>query len=161
MKKISEIEKKNENYSVTVDDVAAVIVATRFGTDVGEIEAGLPLLVRKGKQARYAYSDRERDSIMEEWGKSGITIQRYKGLGEMNADQLRDTVFQVADGNPFNESLRRVTVEDVHHANQLIGTLMGNSARQRRTWLLERWRDEDHAENGNGDDEDEVVADAD
>lgn len=118
-------------------------------------------LVRKGKQARYAYSDRERDSIVEEWGKSGITIQRYKGLGEMNADQLRDTVFHVTDGSPFNESLRRVTVEDVHHANQLIGTLMGNSARQRRSWLLERWRDEDHAENGNGDDEDEVVEDAD
>ncbi len=118
-------------------------------------------LLRKGKQARYAYSDRERDSILEEWGKTGVTIQRYKGLGEMNADQLRDTVFQVADGGPFNESLRRVTVEDVHHANQLIGTLMGNSARQRRTWLLERWREEDHAENGNGDDEDEVVENGD
>jgi DNA gyrase subunit B len=118
-------------------------------------------LLRKGKQARYAYSDRERDSILEEWGKSGVTIQRYKGLGEMNADQLRDTVFQVVDSGPFNESLRRVMVEDVHHANQLIGTLMGNSARQRRSWLMERWREEDHAENGNSDDEDEVVEDAD
>jgi DNA gyrase subunit B len=120
-------------------------------------------LLRKGKQARYAYSDRERDSILEEWGKGGVTIQRYKGLGEMNADQLRDTVFQVTNGGPFNESLRRVTVEDVHHANQLIGTLMGNSARQRRSWLLERWREEDHAENGSGEDEVEVevVGDAD
>jgi DNA gyrase subunit B len=115
-------------------------------------------LLRKGKQARYAYSDRERDAIMEQWGKSGVTIQRYKGLGEMNPEQLRETVFQVNEKGPFNESLRRVTVEDVHHANQLIGALMGRSARLRRTWLLERWREEDHAENG---DEDEVVEDAD
>jgi len=102
-------------------------------------------------------------SVTRSWnsGQERVTIQRYKGLGEMNADQLRDTVFQVADGGPFNESLRRVTVEDVHHANQLIGTLMGNSARQRRSWILERWREEEHAENGNGDDEDEVTEDAD
>ncbi|MBN1661795.1 MAG: DNA gyrase subunit B [Anaerolineae bacterium] len=110
-------------------------------------------LLQKGKQARYAYTDRERDAILEEWGRNGVTIQRYKGLGEMNPEQLRDTVFQVRDRGPFNESLRRVAVEDVHHANQLISTLMGKSARQRRTWLLERWREEDHAENGDDDDE--------
>jgi DNA gyrase subunit B len=116
-------------------------------------------LLRKGKQARYAYSDRERDAIFEEWGKNGITIQRYKGLGEMNPEQLRETVFDVGDKGPFNASLRRVTVEDVHHANQLIGTLMGRSARLRRTWLLERWREEESTENE--DDEEEVTEDAD
>jgi DNA gyrase subunit B len=116
-------------------------------------------LLRKGRQARYAYSDRERDAILEEWGKNGITIQRYKGLGEMNPEQLRETVFDVGDEGPFNASLRRVTVEDVHHANQLIGTLMGRSARLRRTWLLERWREEEHTENE--DDEEEVTEDAD
>jgi DNA gyrase/topoisomerase IV subunit B len=42
-------------------------------------------------------------------------------------------------------------VEDVHHANQLFATLMGRSARQRRTWLLERWREEESTENGDGD----------
>jgi DNA gyrase subunit B len=115
-------------------------------------------LLRKGKQARYVYSDRERDVILEQWGKSGIAIQRYKGLGEMNPEQLRETVFQVNENGPFNDSLRRVTVEDVHHANQLIATLMGRSARQRRSWLLERWREEEHAENG---DDEEVVEDAD
>jgi DNA gyrase/topoisomerase IV subunit B len=113
----------------------------------------------KGKQSRYAYSDRERDAILEQWGKSGVTIQRYKGLGEMNPEQLRDTVFSVNESGPFNESLRRVTVEDVHHANRLIGTLMGRSARLRRTWLMERWREEEHAENG--DEGDEVTGDAD
>ncbi len=101
-------------------------------------------LLRKGKQARYAYSDRERDAVLQQWGKSGVSIQRYKGLGEMNPGQLRETVFQVNENGPFNDSLRRVTVEDVHHANQLIATLMGRSAKQRRTWLMERWREEDH-----------------
>ena len=125
-------------------------------------------LLRKGRQARYAYSDRERDAILKKWGrpstarlsspKSGsgqgrVTIQRYKGLGEMNPEQLRETVFQVGDNGPFNDSLRRVTVEDVHHANQIISTLMGRSAQNRRTWLLERWSEEDNGENGNGEEE--------
>ena len=116
-------------------------------------------LLTKGKQTRYAYSDRERDVIVEQWGKTGIAVQRYKGLGEMNPEQLRETVFRINDGGPFNESLRLVTVEDVHHANQLIGTLMGRSARLRRTWLMERWREEEHAENG--DEGDEVTEDGD
>jgi DNA gyrase subunit B len=109
-------------------------------------------LLRKGRQARYAYSDRERDTILEGWksGQGNVTIQRYKGLGEMNPGQLRDTVFSVGDHGPFNDSLRRVTVEDVHHANILFSTLMGKSARNRREWLLERWRQEDHGANGNG-----------
>ncbi|MBU0492728.1 MAG: DNA topoisomerase IV subunit B [Chloroflexi bacterium] len=110
-------------------------------------------MLRKGKQTRYAYTDRERDAVLEQWGRNGVSIQRYKGLGEMNPEQLRETVFQIGDNGPFNESLHRVTVEDVHHANQLISTLMGRSAKDRRSWLLERWREED-AENGeNGDDE--------
>ena len=111
-------------------------------------------LLRKGQQARYAYSDRERDAILRQWGKAGVSIQRYKGLGEMNPGQLRETVFQVNESGPFNDSLRRVTVEDVHHANQLIATLMGRSARQRRSWLMERWREEDHSwQEDNGEDE--------
>jgi DNA gyrase subunit B len=118
-------------------------------------------LMRKGKQASYAYSERERDAILEEWGKDGVNIQRYKGLGEMNPEQLRETVFQVDESGPFNTSLRRVTVEDVHHANQIVGTLMGRSARNRRTWLLERWREEDHAENGDDDSDEEENGDTD
>jgi DNA gyrase subunit B len=126
--------------------------------EVGKLYVAVaPLyLMRKGKQAQYAYSDRERDAIVERWGRDGVSIQRYKGLGEMNPEQLRDTVFQVNDNGPFNTSLRRVTVEDVHHANQIIGTLMGRSARNRRSWLLERWREEDAPENGDGDEDEEV-----
>jgi DNA gyrase subunit B len=114
-------------------------------------------LIRKGNRQRYAYSDRERDAILDDWGRSGSSLQRYKGLGEMNPGQLRETVFQVGDHGPFNDSLRKVTVEDVHHANQLISTLMGRSAGQRRTWLLARWSEEEHGNNGdeggNGNDE--------
>ncbi|MBL7182894.1 MAG: DNA topoisomerase IV subunit B [Anaerolineae bacterium] len=110
-------------------------------------------LLRKGKQARYAYSDRERDAILEKWGQDRVTIQRYKGLGEMNPEQLRETVFQVGDNGPFNDNLRRVMVEDVHHANQIISTLMGKSAQNRRAWLLERWREEESGENGGGEEE--------
>ncbi len=115
-------------------------------------------LLRKGKQARYAYSDRERDALLEKWSRSSVTVQRYKGLGEMNPEQLRETVFQVGDDGPFNDNLRRVTVGDVHHANQIISTLMGKSARNRRGWLLERWREEETSENG---DEEEVTEDVD
>jgi len=118
-------------------------------------------MLRKGKQTRYVYSDRERDAILQEWGRKDVTIQRYKGLGEMNPEQLRETVFQLGDDGPFTDSLRRVTVEDVHHANQIIGTLMGRSARNRRGWLLERWREEESGENGDEEEEIEVTEDAD
>jgi DNA gyrase subunit B len=107
--------------------------------------------MRKGREARYTYSDRERDALLDQWGRSGVTIQRYKGLGEMNPGQLRETVFRTGDNGPFNDSLRRVTVADAHHANQLFSTLMGRSASNRRHWLLERWREEEHTDNGNGD----------
>ncbi len=117
-------------------------------------------LLSKGRQARYAYSDRERDVILDKWGKTGVTIQRYKGLGEMNPEQLRETVFRVDERGPFNDSLRRVMVEDVHHANQLFATLMGRSARLRRAWLLERWREEEHTEDGDEDEGGEVTDDS-
>ncbi len=107
--------------------------------------------LRKGRQSSYVYSDRERDAVLKSWGRNGVNIQRYKGLGEMNPGQLRETVFQISDNGPFNESLRRVTVEDVHHVNRLFGTLMGRSARNRRLWLLERWREEETVDNGDND----------
>jgi len=120
-------------------------------------------LLRKGKQSQYVYSDRERDAVLEKWGEKGVTTQRYKGLGEMNPEQLRETVFSVGDDGAFGSSLRRVTVEDVHHVNQIMGTLMGKSARSRRTWLLQRWSEEDAAENGNhrNHDDAEVLENAD
>jgi len=104
--------------------------------------------VRKGKQSTYVYSDRERDALLEKWGANGASIQRYKGLGEMNPEQLRETVFRINETGPHGDSLRRVIVDDVHHANQIISTLMGSSASSRRTWLLQKWSEEDNGTNG-------------
>jgi len=122
-------------------------------------------LVRKAKQEIYAFNEAERDTALRALSSNGdtrgIVVQRYKGLGEMNPEQLRETVFQLGDDGPFTDSLRRVTVEDVHHANQIIGTLMGRSARNRRGWLLERWREEESGENGDEEEEIEVTEDAD
>jgi DNA gyrase subunit B len=107
----------------------------------------------KGKKTRYAYSDEERDEILAEWGPGGVTIQRYKGLGEMNPAQLRETVFAIrpvkeGKGNVvLNEHLLRVTVDDPHRAGQIMATLMGSAVGPRKAWLLNTWAGE--GENGN------------
>jgi len=102
-------------------------------------------LLRKGGNSRYAYSEAERKRILKEWGgMRGVTIQRYKGLGEMNPGQLRETVFSV-DGesmNPaLNEHLAQVKASDVHAANAAFSLWMGAGARKRRERLMRYWGD--------------------
>jgi len=106
-------------------------------------------LLRNGKVSRYAYTDAERDRILKSWGKNAkVTIQRYKGLGEMNPGQLRETVFKLGDPDPwFNEHLVRVTVNDVHEANRAVALWMGGSPEQRREHLMAYW-DGEIIENG-------------
>ena len=88
--------------------------------------------LQRGQKVLYAYSDAERDRCAAELGGKGITIQRYKGLGEMNSDQLRDTTMK-----PGHRSLLKVTVEDAQKANALLTVLMGEEVEPRRAYIQE------------------------
>lgn len=140
----SEFEIKDMNYS-------KVIIMTDADTDGAHIQVLLltffyrymrPLIengyvylaqpplyrVSKGKQSKYLYSDDELKQVIQEWGK--VEIQRYKGLGEMNADQLWETTM-----DPSKRSLIQLNLGDALIAQRIVSVLMGDKADLRREWI--------------------------
>ncbi len=99
----------------------------------GHIYLAMPPLykVHDGKRQRYAYSDAERDEIIAEWGSSSrIKADRYKGLGEMNADQLFETTM-----DPNTRTLKLVTIDDAIACDQIFSVCMGDKVEPRREFI--------------------------
>src|SRR5699024_4948478 len=103
--------------------------------EAGKVYIALPPLYKiakgKGKKEKviYAWEEEELEEAIKEF-KSGYMIQRYKGLGEMNADQLWETTM-----NPETRTLVRVTLDNVSQAERRVTTLMGDKVSPRRTWI--------------------------
>ena len=94
-------------------------------------------LIKKGKKEQYAWTEQQRLQIIQEWAdgnESGVHTQRYKGLGEMNAEQLWQTTM-----NPEKRTLQQVTIENAAEADHIFSMLMGDDVPPRRKFI------EDHA----------------
>jgi DNA gyrase subunit B len=86
-------------------------------------------LVKKGAKKQYAWNDPDRDKLVEDFG-TGASVQRYKGLGEMNAIQLWDTTM-----NPESRTFRKVTIENAGEADRVFSMLMGDEVPPRREFI--------------------------
>lgn len=86
-------------------------------------------LVKKGAKKSYAWNDDQRDRLLQEYGQ-GSNVQRYKGLGEMNAEQLWETTM-----NPEDRTLRQVTIENGGEADRIFSMLMGDEVPPRREFI--------------------------
>ena len=100
--------------------------------EAGRVYIALPPLycVRKGKEEHYCYNDEELEQLLNKIGRQGVEVQRYKGLGEMDAEQLWHTTM-----NPETRTILQVTVEDLVAADEIFSILMGDKVEPRREFI--------------------------
>ncbi|HAN41147.1 MAG TPA: DNA topoisomerase (ATP-hydrolyzing) subunit B [Candidatus Cloacimonetes bacterium] len=98
----------------------------------GHLYIAMPplFLVRKGKQKRYVFSEEERDEAIAELGEKGVMVQRYKGLGEMNPEQLWETTM-----DPERRTMISVKMDDAIEADRMFTILMGDEVEPRREFI--------------------------
>ncbi|MFH1859908.1 MAG: toprim domain-containing protein, partial [bacterium] len=106
--------------------------------ETGHVYIAQPPLycVKKGKEEHYVFSDAERDEKLNELGRrGGVHVQRYKGLGEMNPDQLWKTTM-----DPATRTILRVVLEDMVEAESTFSMLMGDKVEPRREFIQQNAR---------------------
>jgi DNA gyrase subunit B len=101
--------------------------------EMGYVYIAQPPLFRiaKGKEEKYVYREDEMQKVSAAMGEKGVTVQRYKGLGEMNAHQLWDTTM-----DPAHRIFRQVSIEDAYEANEIFKTLMGKDVEIRKNFIM-------------------------